>query len=83
MGLEQLETLRRSLAMARPDGAATALTNADAVVLVERVQRADKLRTGLVDLLTGTRVTRENAHLRQVLSRLARLLAETGFADDN
>ena len=78
-----METLRRSLAMARPDGAASALTNAEAVTLVERVQRADRLRAGLVDLLTGTKVTRENAHLKQVLTRLARLLAETGFADDD
>ena len=83
MGLEQLETLRRSLAMAQPDGAATALTNAEAVTLVERVQRANRLRDGLIDVLTSTRVSRENAHLRQVLSRLARLLTETGFSDDN
>lgn len=69
--------------MARPDGPATALTNAEAAVLVERVQRADRLRAGLVEVLTSTRVSRENAHLRQVLLRLARLLTETGFTDDD
>ena len=69
--------------MGRPDGAASALTNAQAVTLIERVQRTNRLRTGLIDVLTTTRVSRENAHLRQVLSRLARLLTETGFTDDD
>lgn len=76
MNTADLEGLRRSLAMSAPDGPATALRNADAVVLVGRVQQLESMRDGVERLLSSVRASRENRQLRAVLAELAALVRQ-------
>lgn len=69
-----LEVLRRSLVMAPPDGPATALTNQEAVALIDVCVQAERVQQGITRIVAETEVPAGNAQLR----RFIRALQATG-----